>query len=253
MTKPLPARRPRRAIYLLPNLFTTAALMGGFSAILLALDGRFKEAAIAVFVAMVLDTMDGRVARMTNTASPFGAEYDSLADVISFGLAPAISVYLWALKGLGPMTSWPGRLGWLVAFCYCLFAALRLARFNVHIGKVDKRFFVGLPSPAAAAIVMGFIWVGADLGIKGQQLPWIALLITLFAGGMMVSNVLFFSFKTIDFLKKVKFIVLLAVLLVGGIVLADPPKFLFMAFFAYGLSGPIHWGVRRWRRSKVAA
>jgi CDP-diacylglycerol--serine O-phosphatidyltransferase len=156
-------RKRRKGIYILPNLITLAALFGGFYAVVMAINGRFDLAAVGVFCAMVLDSLDGRVARMTNTQSAFGEQMDSLSDMVSFGAAPALIAYVWALKGLG-------RWGWIAAFVYCACAALRLARFNVNTAVVDKRYFQGLPSPAAAALVAGFIWVATDLGVVGQHL-----------------------------------------------------------------------------------
>jgi CDP-diacylglycerol--serine O-phosphatidyltransferase len=175
-----PPRRRRKGIYILPNLFTLAALFGGFYAIVMAMNGRFEQAVIGVFCAMVLDSLDGRVARMTHTQSAFGEQMDSLSDMVSFGAAPALIVYEWALKGLG-------KAGWIAAFVYCACAALRLARFNTNIGVVDKRFFQGLPSPAAAALVTGFIWIMDDAGFREgvPDIPWLrwtTFVITLYAG-----------------------------------------------------------------------
>jgi len=181
--------RPRsKGIYLLPNAFTTAALFCGFYAIVMAMDQNYQRSGVAIFIAMVLDSLDGRVARMTNTQSEFGAQYDSLSDMISFGAAPALIVYEWALKGMG-------KLGWLAAFVYCAGAALRLARFNTNIAVVDKRYFQGLPSPAAAALVAGFILLMDDFAVNGVDVRWFAWSITLFAGLTMVSNVPFYSLK----------------------------------------------------------
>jgi len=225
------ADRPRRrGIYLLPNLFTTAALFCGFYAIVQAMNLRFDQAAIAIFVAMVLDSMDGRVARWTNTQSAFGAEYDSLSDMVSFGVAPALVVYEWSMKGLG-------KLGWIAAFIYVAGAALRLARFNTNIAVVDKRFFQGLPSPAAAALVAGFVWVMNDYGIDGETLRWPAWGIAIYAGLSMVSNAPFYSFKDVNFKKSVPFIAVFAVVLFFGLVAYDPPTVLFGMFCLYGLSG----------------
>ena len=240
-----PLARPRRkGIYILPNLFTLAALFGGFYAIVMAMNGRFEQAAIGVFCAMVLDSLDGRVARMTNTQSTFGEQMDSLSDMVSFGAAPALVVYEWALKDLG-------KLGWLAAFVYCASAALRLARFNTNLAVVDKRFFQGLPSPAAAAIVMGFIWVLDDAGFmgfrEGPWLDWTAFSITLYAGLTMVTNVPFYSFKDVSFKRSVPFIVIVAIALGIAIVSFHPPSVLFGLFVVYGLSG---YGVYVWRRMK---
>src|SRR5215217_5275454 len=162
----LAPRKRRKGIYILPNLFTLAALFGGFFAVVMAMNGRFDMAAVGVFSAMVLDSLDGRVARMTNTQSAFGEQMDSLSDMVSFGAAPALIAYEWGLRGLG-------RWGWIAAFVYCACAALRLARFNVNTGVVDKRYFQGLPSPAAAALVSGFIWLMNDLGFKGYEEAWV--------------------------------------------------------------------------------
>ncbi|WP_051377958.1 CDP-diacylglycerol--serine O-phosphatidyltransferase [Derxia gummosa] len=223
-------RPRRRGIYLLPNLFTTAALFCGFYAIVQGMNRNFDHAAVAIFVAMVLDSMDGRVARWTNTQSAFGAEYDSLSDMVSFGAAPALVAYEWALKGMG-------KLGWIAAFIYVAGAALRLARFNTNIGIVDKRFFQGLPSPAAAALVAGFVWVMNDYGIDGDSLRWPAWVITIYAGLSMVSNAPFYSFKDVNFKKSVPFIAVFAVALGFGLVAYEPPTVLFGMFCLYGLSG----------------
>jgi CDP-diacylglycerol--serine O-phosphatidyltransferase len=231
----MPSARPRRkGIYILPNLFTLAALFGGFYAIVMAMNGRFDQAAIGIFCAAVLDSLDGRVARMTNTQSAFGEQMDSLSDMVSFGAAPALIVYEWALKGLG-------KLGWIAAFVYCSGAALRLARFNTNIGVVDKRFFQGLPSPAAAALVIGFIWVLDDAGFQNvSQLGWLAWTtfgLTLYAGLTMVTNVPFYSFKDVSFKKTVPFIVIVAIALGIAVINLHPPGVLFALFAVYGISG----------------
>lgn len=230
----------RRGIYLLPNAFTTAGLFCGFYAIVMAMGQKFDYAAIAIFAAMLLDAIDGRVARLTNTQSEFGAQYDSLADMVSFGAAPALVVYIWALQGLG-------KLGWLAAFVYCAGGALRLARFNTNIGVVDKRYFQGLPSPAAAALVAGFIWLMQDLGYAGSDLSWAAWGITLYAGLTMVTNVPFYSFKDINYRKSVPFIAVFVVVLVFVAIAGDPPKVLFGLFVLYGLSG---YAIYFWRLAK---
>ncbi len=222
----------RRGIYLLPNLFTTATLFGGFYAILAAMSGRFEAAAIAIFIAMIADGLDGRVARMTNTQSDFGAEYDSLADMVAFGLAPALVMYLWALSDLG-------KFGWLAAFVYTAGTALRLARFNTQVGTADKRYFQGLASPASAAIMAGVIWVGVEHDIAGQDVAWVACFITLASGLLMVSNVRYSSFKEIDFRGKIPFIVLVAVMLGFAVILWQPSLVLFLMFLGYAVSGPI--------------
>ncbi len=241
---PPPGKR-HRGIYILPNLFTTAALFAGFYAIVQAMNGRFEYAAVAIFVAMVLDGLDGRVARLTNTQSEFGAEYDSLSDMVSFGAAPALVMYEWALKDLG-------KLGWIAAFIYCAGAALRLARFNTTIASVDKRFFQGLPSPAAAALVAGMVWVVLDNGISGEEVSWLACLLTLFAGLSMVTNVLYWSGKDINLRKSVPFIVVIAVVLVFALVSSYPPGVLFTLFLAYALSGYLVLAWRWLRRRKHA-
>jgi CDP-diacylglycerol--serine O-phosphatidyltransferase len=234
--------RSRRGIYLLPNAFTTAALFCGFYAIVMAMNLRFDLSAQAIFIAMVLDSLDGRVARMTNTQSEFGAQYDSLSDMISFGAAPALVVYEWSLKGMG-------KLGWLAAFVYCAGAALRLARFNTNIAVVDKRYFQGLPSPAAAALVAGFVLVMEDLHFVGTELSWSAWLITLFAGLTMVTNVPFYSFKDINLRRSVPFVAPFLIVLAFVLIVSDPPKVLFGLFVLYGLSGyaVLLW---RWRKGR---
>ena len=244
------AMRPRRkGIYILPNLFTLAALFGGFYAIVMAMNDRFENAAIGIFCAMVLDSLDGRVARMTNTQSAFGEQMDSLSDMVSFGAAPALIVYEWALKGLG-------KLGWIAAFVYCAGAALRLARFNTNIGIVDKRFFQGLPSPAAAALVTGFIWVFDDYGVKNviriEWLAWIAFVVTLYAGLTMVTNVPFYSFKDVSFKRTVPFIVIVAIALGIAVINIHPPLVLFALFCIYGLSGYVVYGYRRSKGKPVS-
>ena len=196
----------RRSIYLLPNAFTTAALFCGFYAIVMAMNMKFEQATIAIFIAMVLDSLDGRVARLTNTQSEFGAQYDSLSDMVSFGVAPALVIYEWSLKGMG-------KMGWMAAFVYCAGAALRLARFNTNIAVVDKRYFQGLPSPAAAAMVAGFVLMMDDLKLYGSDFFWTSWIVTLFAGLTMVTNVPFYSFKDINFRKSVPFIVIFLIAL----------------------------------------
>ncbi|MCM0043724.1 MAG: CDP-diacylglycerol--serine O-phosphatidyltransferase [Burkholderiaceae bacterium] len=231
---------PHRGIYLLPNAFTTAALFCGFYAIVMAMNGQYTNAAVAIFAAMVLDATDGRVARLTNTQSEFGAQYDSLSDMVSFGAAPALIMYEWALRGMG-------KLGWLAAFVYCAGAALRLARFNTNIGVVDKRFFQGLPSPAAAALLTGFIWLMDDLRIAGKDFSWLGWCITVYAGLTMVTNVPFYSFKDVNFKKSVPFIAIFLIVLIFVAVSSDPPKVLFGLFVVYGLSG---YAVAAWHWRK---
>lgn len=230
----------RRGIYLLPNAITTANLFCGFYAIVMAMNMKFDHAAVAIFIAMVLDSLDGRIARMTHTQSEFGAQYDSMSDMLSFGAAPALVVYEWSLRGMG-------KLGWLAAFVYCAGAALRLARFNTNIAIVDKRYFQGMPSPAAAALVAGLILLMDDLNIAGNNLPWFAWGITIYAGLTMVTNIPFYSFKDINTRKSVPFIGVFLVVLAFVVVSSDPPKVLFGLFVLYGLSG---YGVYFWRLFK---
>jgi CDP-diacylglycerol--serine O-phosphatidyltransferase len=235
-------KKPRhRGIYLLPNLFTAAALFAGFYAVVAAMNQRFEAAAVAIFLAMVLDSLDGRVARATQTQTAFGAEFDSLADMVSFGVAPALVAYAWALSGLG-------KLGWVAAFLYTAMAALRLARFNTQLGVADKRYFQGLPSPAAAAVVSGLVWIGADLGIDGQDLRFVALALTLLTAILMVSNIRFHSLKDLDLRNKVPFVVLMLVVLGTVLIALHPPTILFGLFLAYAVSGPILTLVYRRRR-----
>jgi len=235
-----PAKR-RRGIYLLPNLFTTAALFAGFYAILAANAGRFEAASLGIFAAMLLDGFDGRVARMTNTQTEFGAEYDSLSDMVAFGVAPALVAYEWALGGLG-------KLGWLAAFIYTACAALRLARFNTQIGIADKRYFQGLPSPSAAAIIAGAIWIGHDNGIDGSTVSLIVAVLTAGAGLLMVSNFRYHSFKVLDLHGRVPFMFIVVAMLGLALVVLDPPIVLFLLFLGYAISGPVFTLVRRRQR-----
>jgi CDP-diacylglycerol--serine O-phosphatidyltransferase len=223
----------RRGIYLLPNLLTTAGLFSGFFAIISSMNGRFEAAAVAIFVAMIFDGLDGRVARMTNTQSEFGAEYDSMADMVSFGVAPAIVAYNWGLTGLG-------KIGWLAAFIYVAAAALRLARFNTQIGIADSRYFQGLASPAAAALVAGMIWVGVEYNINGQDYGIIVAVVTGLAGLLMVSNFKYNSFKELNLHGKVPFVALLLIMLVFVVVATEPALVLFIVFALYSLAGPIN-------------
>src|SRR5436305_10703945 len=236
----------RRGIYRLPNLFTTAALFAGFYAIVQAMNGRFDYAAIAIIVAMVLDGLDGRVARLTRTQSAFGAEYDSLADMVSFGAAPALVMYEWALRDLG-------KLGWIAAFVYVAGAALRLARFNTLLEVADKRWFLGLPSPSAAALVAGFIWVVDDLGYEPEPLRWVAWAVTVFAGLTMVSNFKYWRFKAFNLKKSVPFVVIFLVVILVALLSWQPPIVLFGAFVVYAISGYAMsaWVALRKRRTAV--
>jgi len=233
-------RKRRKGLYILPNLVTLAALFAGFYSIVMAMNGRFDMAAIGIFCAMVLDSLDGRVARMTNTQSAFGEQMDSLSDMVSFGAAPALISYEWALRGLG-------RWGWMAAFVYCACAALRLARFNVNTGVVDKRYFQGLPSPAAAALIAGFILLMTELGVKGPSVAWPTFALALYAGLTMVTNVPFYSFKDIGVKKSVPFAAIVLVVLAIAAVSIDPASVLLVVFVAYGLSGYV---VYVWRKTK---
>jgi CDP-diacylglycerol--serine O-phosphatidyltransferase len=234
----------RRGIYLLPNLFTTGVLFCGFFAIVQAMNGRFETAAIAIFVAMVLDAMDGRVARWTNTQSEFGAQYDSIADMVAFGAAPGLIAYVWILKDLG-------TLGWIGAFLYCAGAGIRLARFNVNIGVVDSRFFQGLPSPSGAAVLTGLVWVLTDFALQPNfWLAAVTWVVAVFAGITMVSNVPFYSFKEVNWRRRVPLWVILAAVVGISIVSARPALVLWGLFMAYALSGYVMWVAGR-RRVEV--
>jgi CDP-diacylglycerol--serine O-phosphatidyltransferase len=240
------ARMRDRGIYLLPNLFTTGALFAGFYAIVQAMNGRFEHAAVAIFIAMVLDGLDGRVARMTHTQSAFGAEYDSLSDMVSFGVAPALVIYEFALQGMG-------KLGWIAAFVYCAGAALRLARFNTQIDTAtDKRFFQGMPSPSAAALIAGFVWAMVEYGVEGNDVRWVAAVTALFGGLTMVSNFRYYSGKEINLRKSVPFFVMLLVVLVFVLISYSPPEVLFGGFVLYGLSGYADAVIQRVRRKPPA-
>ena len=227
------SEQKRKGIYLLPNLLTTAGLFSGFFAVVSSMTGRFEAAAVAIFVAMVFDGLDGRVARMTNTQSDFGAEYDSMADMVSFGMAPALVAYNWGLTELG-------KSGWLAAFVYVAGAALRLARFNTQVGIADKRFFQGLASPAAAAVVAGLVWVGVEYDAVGTDYGIVVALVTGFAGLLMVSNFKYNSFKELNWHGKVPFVGLLIVLLIFVVVATEPALVLFIVFSLYALAGPIN-------------
>lgn len=231
----------RKGIYLLPNALTTASLFSGFYAIVSAANGAFEAAAIAIFVSMILDGLDGRVARMTNTQSKFGEEYDSLADMVAFGVAPGLVAFFWSLNGLS-------QVGWVVTFVYVAGAALRLARFNTQIGSVDKKFFVGLPSPSAAACVAGLVWCFHGF----EPSSWLTALTIIVVGGtgvLMVSNVLYRSFKDLDLRGRVPFAAILVVVLIFVVVSLDPGTVLFSGFLLYALSGPVRAALRKMRRS----
>ena len=227
----------RKGIYLLSNLFTTGVLFCGFFAIVQAMNGRFEVGAIAIFVAMVLDGMDGRVARWTNTQSEFGAQYDSIADMVAFGAAPALVAYVWVLKDLG-------TLGWSGAFIYCAGAGIRLARFNANITVVDKRYFQGLPSPSGAAVLGGLVWFLVDFGIRpGEWMAYLVWVVAVFAGVTMVSNVPFWSFKEVNWKKRVPLWVILACVIAISIVASRPSLVLWTLFMSYAVSGYVMWGM----------
>jgi CDP-diacylglycerol--serine O-phosphatidyltransferase len=239
-----------KGIYLLPNMFTTGALFAGFYAIIAAMNGRFEIAAIAIFLAGLLDGLDGRVARLTNTQSAFGAEYDSLSDMVSFGVAPALIMYLWSLVYLRDISVFMGKLGWLAAFIYATCTALRLARFNTQIGVADKRYFQGLASPAAAAVVMGAVWVCESYDIIGEDVIYAALVLTIAAGILMVSKFSYYSFKDFDLRERVPFVSLLAVVLIFVFLSMETATVLFSFFFLYMLSGPVV-SLFRWNRKRI--
>ncbi len=240
------SRMRDRGIYLLPNLFTTGALFAGFYAVVQAMNSRFEYAAVAIFIAMVLDGLDGRVARMTHTQSAFGAEYDSLSDMVSFGVAPALVIYEFALQGMG-------KLGWIAAFVYCSGAALRLARFNTqHEVVTDKRYFQGLPSPAAAALIAGFVWVMVEYGVAGPDVRWVAAVLALLGGLTMVSNFRYYSGKEINLRKSVPFFVILLIVLAFVLISTSPPEVLFGAFVLYVMSGYVDALMRLSRHKKSA-
>jgi len=237
----------RQGIYLLPNLFTTGGLFAGFYAIVAAFRGDFESAPIAVLVAMVFDGLDGRIARLTNTSSKFGEEYDSLADMVSFGVAPALVMFSWGLSDLG-------KLGWSAAFIYVACAALRLARFNTQIDTADKNFFTGLASPAAAGVLVSMVWVCSDLGWEASSLSYetsvIMALLTAITGFLMMANFPYYSFKGIELRRRVPFVVIFLVVLVFGLVTVDPPRILLAAALVYALSGPV-MQVVKWRKNKA--
>ena len=234
----------RRGIYILPNLFTLAALFAGFYAIVQAMNLNFDQAAIAIFVAAVLDSLDGRVARLTKTQSAFGAEFDSLADMVSFGAAPALVMYEWVLRDLG-------KLGWIAAFVYCAGAALRLARFNTMLDVADKRWFTGIPSPAAAALVAGLVWIVDDYNVEPESVRWWAWFVTVFAGLTMVSNLKYYSFKSINLRKSVPFVAVTAFVVVLALLAYQPPLVLFGGFVAYAIPGYVVSGWRLVRRGRT--
>jgi len=223
----------RKGVFLLPNLVTAGALFGGFFAIIAAMNGNFANAALAIFAAQILDGFDGRVARMTNTQSAFGTEFDSLSDMVSFGMAPAIVIYSWALQPLG-------KYGMGAAFVFALCAALRLARFNTQVDSADSRYFIGLASPPAATLMASGVWLGSKLQLT-SEISIVAALITVFVGLMMVANLKYQSFKGLDKNRRVPFVAMLITLMVFIAVIVNPPVVLFALAFTYALSGPITW------------
>jgi len=245
-----PQRPRRRGIYLLPNFITTLALFFGFYAVVAAQDRIFETAAVAIFIAMVMDGLDGRVARMTNSQSDFGVQYDSISDMVSFGIAPALVIYLWALADLAELGQVWDKLGWLGAFIYAACAGLRLARFNTQAGVADKRYFQGLPSPAAAAALAGMVWAGDRLEFGGWPVGIPALAVTVLAGILMVSNVRYYSFKEIDFRYRVPFIVMVLGVLAVALASVHPPTVLFLLALTYMGSGPVLTIARRRRRRR---
>ena len=244
-------QRSHRGIYLLPNMITTAGLFAGFYAIVASMNGRFEGAAVAIFIAMIMDGIDGRVARLTNTQSEFGVQYDSLSDMVCFGLAPALVMYEWSLQSMVSV-GW-AKLGWLAAFIYTASGALRLARFNAQVATAEKRYFKGLPSPSAAGVLAGLVWVGADLGVSGDDLVLPAFVLTIGMGLLMVSNIRYYSFKEFNFKNRVSFVAILAVVLVYAFASIDPPKVLFSGFLIYAISGIVYTlvGVRKRRKARI--
>lgn len=233
MTEPVKNEsQPRKGIYLLPNLLTTGGLFSGFYAIISSMNGHFEAAAIAIFVAMIFDGLDGRVARLTNTQSEFGAQYDSMADMLSFGMAPAMVMYNWALSDTG-------KFGWLAAFLFVACAALRLARFNANLSVTDGRFFQGLASPAAAALIAGMVWTGAYYQLDGHGFGYLLGIMTILAGLLMVSNFRYHSFKDVNWRDKVSFVTILLVVLIFVVIAARPAEMLLLIFLLYACSGPI--------------
>lgn len=251
--QPSPAG-PRRGIYLLPNLFTTAAMFAGFYAIVSGIQGDYIAAAVAVFVAGVCDSLDGRVARMTGTQTDFGVQYDSLSDMVSFSLAPALVMYTWSLtelNGLGPM--W-GKFGWAAAFVYAACGALRLARFNTQAGMADKRYFQGLASPAAAGLLMAFVWAATRVGLSGEQLMYVTPILTLVVGLLMVSKFRYFSFKAGPVNGRVSFLTIIMIVVLLGLLAIKPAFVLLVCAVVYVLSGPVLTlrGVQQRRRRRAA-
>jgi CDP-diacylglycerol---serine O-phosphatidyltransferase len=239
--QPLQEKTRHRGIYLLPNLFTTGAMFAGFYAILAGMDGNFEAASIAIFVAMIFDGLDGTVARMTNTSSEFGVQYDSLSDMVSFGIAPAVVAFSWILNEVG-------KIGWAAAFIYASCAALRLARFNTQVDIVDKRYFIGIASPTAAALIAGMVWSSYDVE-PTTELALVVSFIMALSGLLMVSNFRYLSLKGLDLKGKVPFVVMLAVAMALVVIIIDPPRVLFIFALIYSLSGPVRWVWKKMRPS----
>ncbi len=242
----------RRGIYLLPNLFTTAGLFAGFYAIVAAMSNNFEAAAIAIFVAMIMDGIDGRVARLTNTQSEFGVQYDSLSDMVCFGLAPSLIIFEWALRSMIEQGWIWSKLGWLSAFVYTAGAALRLARFNTQAGTADKHYFQGLPSPSAAAVLAGLVWFCEDNNLSGEDMWMVGAALAAAMGALMVSNVRYYSFKEIDFKNRVPFVALVLTVFVFVVISSHPPSVLFFGFLLYVISGPVLtlYQIRQRRRQR---
>jgi len=249
-------RKPPRGIYLLPNLFTTGAMFAGYYAIVASIGGRYADAAVAVFVAAILDGLDGRVARLTGTQSDFGVQYDSLSDLVSFGLAPSLVLYTWSLSALKAYGSGWGKLGWAAAFIYAACAALRLARFNTQVGVADKRYFQGLASPAAAGLCMAFVWAveSGGLGFAASDMDFVTPVVAISAGLLMVSRVRYFSFKAWPKSDRVPFIWIPAAMLILVALAVDTPRVLLGIAVLYVLSGPVMtlWGLRRKRSERAS-
>jgi len=235
----------KRGIYILPNLFTLTAMFAGFYAVVASMKGLYPNAAIAIFIAMLMDSLDGRIARMTNTQTEFGAQLDSLSDMVSFGVAPALVAYNWALHNLG-------KFGWLSAFVYAVAVALRLARFNVQVSKIDKRYFQGLPCPPAAGVIAGMVWTCSSFGLRGWTLDILTAVITISLGILMVSNIRYRSFKDLNLKHNVRFLTIVTIVLILLLIAVDPPRILFTVLFLYAVSGPIvtFWQLRKKRIRK---
>lgn len=238
MTEDKP-RQTRRGIYLLPNLFTLAGLFAGFYGVIAAMSSNFEAAAVAIFIAMIMDGIDGRVARLTNTQSDFGVEFDSLADMVSFGLAPALIIFEWSLRSMAEQGWIMSKLAWLCAFVFTAGAALRLARFNTQVGTQDKRYFQGLPSPSAAGVLAGLIWFSEDNGLSGSDMWMVGAVLSATMGLLMVSNVRYYSFKEFDLKNRVPFMAMILLVLVFVVISSHPPSVLFLGFLLYAASGPV--------------